>query len=342
MNAASAFSLPIQVIPGTELSVAYKKQDIHIVGLFVDHRNKSFQDMTQLLIRRRLERNEEMIRRFNANGIPVTYEELTMGNPDAVITRAHFARYLVEHQIVKIPNEAFKKYLDPGCPYFIPREYIQPEDGIEIIRKAGGVPILAHPLHYKLPQKELETLIARLKDAGLMGIEVKYSNHTVQDEYYASQLASRFDLLPSGGSTFTEPTNRRSISVPAAARWPFLTNIWKISLQPWTTLYPDIRVHFFLTNNALKQIKKYFLIIKTSEENFFRRFMIISAIKFHYLFSFPCLSISTMFSFFIGIRQFLLLPNSTITTSVHDIDHNTKKSAGSKNTVSHLQCSKNV
>lgn len=222
MNAAVSLSLPIQVIPGTELSVAYKKQDIHIVGLFVDHCNKAFQDMTQLLIRRRQERNEEMIRRFNKNGIPVTYEELTQGNPDAVITRAHFARYLVEHQIVKIPNEAFKKYLDPGCPYFIPREYIQPEDGIEIIRKAGGVPILAHPLHYKLPQKELEALIARLKDAGLMGIEVKYSNHTMQDEYYASQLASRFHLLPSGGSDFhgaNKPaidigTGRGSLAVP--------------------------------------------------------------------------------------------------------------------------------
>ena len=222
MNATTALSLPIQVIPGTELSVAYKKQDIHIVGLFVDHRNKAFQDMTQLLIRRRLERNEEMIRRFNTNGIPVTYEELTQGNPNAVITRAHFARYLVEHQIVKIPNEAFKKYLDPGCPYFIPREYIQPEDGIEIIRKAGGVPILAHPLHYKLPQKELEALIVRLKDAGLMGIEVKYSNHTLQDEYYADQLASRFHLLASGGSDFhgaNKPaidigTGRGNLAVP--------------------------------------------------------------------------------------------------------------------------------
>ena len=222
MNATTALSLPIQVIPGTELSVAYKKQDIHIVGLFVDHRNKAFQDMTQLLIRRRLERNKEMIRRFNTNGIPVTYEELTQGNPNAVITRAHFARYLVEHQIVKIPNEAFKKYLDPGCPYFIPREYIQPEDGIEIIRKAGGVPILAHPLHYKLPQKELEALIVRLKDAGLMGIEVKYSNHTLQDEYYVGQLASRFHLLASGGSDFhgaNKPaidigTGRGNLAVP--------------------------------------------------------------------------------------------------------------------------------
>ena len=117
IQAARDHVLPLQVIPGTELSVAYKKQDIHIVGLFIDHHNKAFQDMTDLLIRRRLERNEEMIRRFNANGIPVTYEELTQGNPDAVITRAHFARYLVEHQIVKIPNEAFHKYLDPGCPY---------------------------------------------------------------------------------------------------------------------------------------------------------------------------------------------------------------------------------
>ena len=213
---------PIKVISGIEFSTEYNSQDIHIVGLFVDHRNKAFQDMTQLLIRRRLERNEEMIRRFNTNGIPVTYEELTQGNPNAVITRAHFARYLVEHQIVKIPNEAFKKYLDPGCPYFIPREYIQPEDGIEIIRKAGGVPILAHPLHYKLPQKELEALIVRLKDAGLMGIEVKYSNHTLQDEYYAGQLASRFHLLASGGSDFhgaNKPaidigTGRGNLAVP--------------------------------------------------------------------------------------------------------------------------------
>lgn len=222
IQAARDHVLPLQVIPGTELSVAYKKQDIHIVGLFIDHHNKAFQDMTDLLIRRRLERNEEMIRRFNANGIPVTYEELTQGNPDAVITRAHFARYLVDHQIVKIPNEAFHKYLDPGCPYFIPREYIRPEDGIRIIRDAGGVPILAHPLHYKLPEKELEALIARLKESGLLGIEVKYSNHTKQDEYYAGQLAAKFHLLPSGGSDFhgaNKPaidigTGRGTLAVP--------------------------------------------------------------------------------------------------------------------------------
>ena len=96
------------------------------------------------------------------------------------------------------------------------------EDGIRIIRDAGGVPILAHPLHYKLPEKELEALIARLKESGLMGIEVKYSNHTKQDEYYAGQLAAKFHLLPSGGSDFhgaNKPaidigTGRGTLAVP--------------------------------------------------------------------------------------------------------------------------------
>lgn len=219
---SAASDLPIRLIPGTELSLAYKKQDIHIVGLFINHHNKAFRDMTHLLVERRIRRNQEIIRRFNADGIPVTYDDLTGGNPDAVITRAHFARYLVEHNIVKTPSDAFKKYLDPGCPYFVPREYIQPEEGIEIIRKAGGMPILAHPLHYKLPRPELEALISRLKEAGLLGIEVKYSNHTKQDEYYVNQLAARFQLLPSGGSDFhgaNKPaidigTGRGSLAVP--------------------------------------------------------------------------------------------------------------------------------
>ena len=143
-----------------------------------------------------------MIKRFNDAGIPITMDELTDSNPDTVVTRAHFARWLIDHNFVSTTNDAFTKYLDTNSKFYVPREYITPEEGIDIIRKSGGVAILAHPLHYKLEEKELESLIGRLKDAGLGGIEVMYSNHIGQDEAYVRKLANKFDLLPSGGSDF--------------------------------------------------------------------------------------------------------------------------------------------
>lgn len=142
-------------VPGTELSVGYKDGDIHIVGLFIDYKNPAFTKISDLLVSRRVDRNKEMVAKFNNASINMTYEELQEGNPDTVITRAHFARWLIKHGIVKNAAEAFDKYLDTHCPFYVPRKYITPEEGIELILESGGVPILAHPLHYKLEEKEL-------------------------------------------------------------------------------------------------------------------------------------------------------------------------------------------
>lgn len=212
LETAGSLEYAIQVIPGTELSVAYLDRDIHIVGLFINHHNSAFQDMTELLIRRRKERNQEMIRRLQRDGIPITLEELTKDNPDTVVTRAHFARFLVDNHVVSSPQDAFRKYLDTSTPYYVPREYIQPREGISLIRQAGGVPILAHPLHYKLSLDELEKLIRQLISYGLMGIEVMYSNHTPQDEMTVNRLAKKYQLLPSGGSDF-HGSNKPAIQI---------------------------------------------------------------------------------------------------------------------------------
>lgn len=222
---------PVLFVPGTELSVGYKDGDIHMVGLFIDYKNPAFTKISDLLVSRRVERNKEMVAKFNNASINMTYEELQEGNPDTVITRAHFARWLIKHGIVKNAAEAFDKYLDTHCPFYVPRKYITPEEGIELILESGGVPILAHPLHYKLEEKELETLIVRLKAAGLKGMEVKYSNHTAQDETYARKLCNKYELLPSGGSDFhgsNKPaidmgTGRGTLSVP----FEYLINIAK-------------------------------------------------------------------------------------------------------------------
>ncbi len=202
----------IQVIPGTELSVAYKKGDIHIVGLCIDHHSDAFQEMTRMLIQRRIDRNEKMVANLQKAGISITMDNLTAGNPNTVVTRAHFARHLVDSGAVSSAKNAFAKYLDTSTPYYVPREYIQPKEGIRLIREAGGVPILAHPLHYKLPQSELEDLVEDLKKSGLMGIEVMYSNHMGQDETYAKHLAKKFELLPSGGSDF-HGSNKPAIDI---------------------------------------------------------------------------------------------------------------------------------
>lgn len=195
-------SSKLTVISGTEISAAYQKRDIHILGLFIDETNPALIRALEDAVGARDHRNERMAERFRSLGIPLTLEDLRLSNPDTVITRAHFAKYLIEHHHVKTSEEAFRRYLNYDAPCFVPREYMQPERAISLILQAGGIPVLAHPLLYKLPPAELEALIKRLKEAGLAGLEVYYSSNTGFDEQICYGLANRFDLLMTGGTDF--------------------------------------------------------------------------------------------------------------------------------------------
>lgn len=200
--AADTTGASVTVISGTEISAAYKSRDIHILGLFINETDPVLTAALEDAVTARDARNERMAERFRALGIPLTLEELRLLNPDTVITRAHFAKYLIEHHHVKNSEEAFKRYLNYDAPCFVPREYMQPERAISLILQAGGIPVLAHPLLYKLPPTELEALLQRLKDAGLAGLEVYYSSNTGFDEQICYSLANRFDLLMTGGTDF--------------------------------------------------------------------------------------------------------------------------------------------
>lgn len=199
-SAASATG--ITVISGTEISAAHKKKDIHILGLFVDETNPVLLNALEEAVTARDARNEQMAERFQSLGIPLTLEDLRRSNPDTVITRAHFAKYLVEHHHVKNSEEAFQRYLNYDAPCFVPREYMQPKRAVSLILQAGGIPVLAHPLLYKLPPEELEALIKHLKEAGLAGLEVYHSSNTGFDEQISYSLANRFGLLMTGGTDF--------------------------------------------------------------------------------------------------------------------------------------------
>ncbi len=200
--AAAQTDSAVTVISGTEISAAYNKRDIHILGLFIDETNPALLATLEDAVSARDLRNEHMAECFRSLGIPLTLEDLRLMNPDTVITRAHFAKYLIEHKHVKNSEEAFQRYLNYDAPCFVPREYMQPERAISLILQAGGIPVLAHPLLYKLPPAELEALIKRLTDAGLKGLEVYYSSNTNFDEQICYGLANRFGLLMTGGTDF--------------------------------------------------------------------------------------------------------------------------------------------
>ena len=191
-----------EIIPGIEFSTEYEGRDIHILGLYIDHKSEEFEKPLQDFVNSRIIRNEKMCRLLQTAGIDITYEKLCEEYPDSVITRAHYGSYLLKHGYIKHINEAFEKYIGDHCPYFVPREKVTPQDAVQLILKAKGVPILAHPPLYHMSDSRLDKLVSTLKDAGLMGIEAIYSTYSSSEERDMRCLAAKYDLLVSGGSDF--------------------------------------------------------------------------------------------------------------------------------------------
>lgn len=200
--------LPVELIPGVEFSTRYTlsdnsgDQEVHVVGLFVDHKCTALVDHLKEFIDSRMERNHRMCKLLTDAGMPVTYGELKKEFPDAVITRAHYGRYLLNHHYVDSVGEAFEKYIGEGCPCFVPRRKVTPFDVVHIILEAGGVPILAHPMLYHLSEEELRKLVARMKEEGAVGIEAIYPSYTLEEEQLVRRIAKEYDLCISGGSDF--------------------------------------------------------------------------------------------------------------------------------------------
>ena len=191
-----------EIIPGIEFSTEYEGKDVHILGLYIDHKSEEFQKPLQEFVDSRILRNEKMCRLLQEAGIDITYEKLQNEFPGSVITRAHYGSYLLKHGYIKSMTEAFEKYVGDHCPYFVPREKVTPKQAVKLILSAGGIPVLAHPPLYHMSDSRLDNLVSMLKEAGLMGIEAVYSTYASSDERDMRRLADKYDLLISGGSDF--------------------------------------------------------------------------------------------------------------------------------------------
>lgn len=192
----------IEVVPGIEFSTEYQGRDIHVLGLAIDYKAPVFADRLQAFVDSRIGRNRKMCRNLTEAGIDISYEKLMAAYPGAVITRAHYARYLLDHGYVKSLPEAFERYVGDHCPYFVPREKVTPVQAVQLIRQAKGIPVLAHPTLYHMGKDALQKLVSSLTEAGLVGLEAVYSTYSAGEEREMRQLALRNGLFISGGSDF--------------------------------------------------------------------------------------------------------------------------------------------
>lgn len=192
----------LEVVPGIELSCYYKNREIHILGFYGDYDSAELARELEVLKEARDGRNKKMIELMRADGIDITMEKLLHGNPDSVITRAHFARVLVEEGICKNKDIAFKKYIGIGCKYYLPKPQITCERAMGILRKYFKAIYLAHPLLYHLGYAQIEELLIYLKGLGLSGLEAYHSSNNSYESDKLRSLAKKLDLGYSGGSDF--------------------------------------------------------------------------------------------------------------------------------------------
>lgn len=192
----------ITVIPGIEISAAYKRRDIHILGYYVDAGHKVFADMLEDQQREREVRNRRMADMLRAAGMPIDLDAIAAVSGSTTITRAHIARSLMEQGFCRSVSEAMDRFIGNEAPFYVPREFMTQKKAIETIHEAGGIAVLAHPLKYGASRSELEALVSELRSYGLQGIETYYSSNISNDEDVVRHLAIKNGLIMTGGSDF--------------------------------------------------------------------------------------------------------------------------------------------
>lgn len=203
----------VKVIPGIEVSAENTgSADFHILGFNIDYKSEAFLTIVKECQNSRENRNRKMIEKIREAGLFVTEEIIRERFPNASITRAHFARFMIDEGFVKSKEEAFSRYLNPGKSCYVQREKISPKLAIELILQAKGHPVLAHPLLYHMGHERLEQAIQYLKTLGLEGIEAIYSLNTPSDDRYLKKIATENGLFVTGGSDY-HGSNKPDISL---------------------------------------------------------------------------------------------------------------------------------
>ena len=188
----------MRIIPGIEMSADIPGDEVHVLGYFLDYHDVEFQEMLTELRRGRVGRAQVMVEKLVALGKPVEWDRVLHFAGDGTVGRPHIALAMVEAGYFKEPKEAFEEYLgNDGLAYY-DRPKLNPTECVAMIRKVGGVPVLAHPTF----MNDMEAGIASLKKEGLVGMEVYYAQYDDDTVRHLARLAREYDLIPCGGSDY--------------------------------------------------------------------------------------------------------------------------------------------
>ena len=204
--AAAARSQGMTYLTGTEISVTFAGNTVHIVGLGFNPDNTALAQGLAATRAGRGERAQEMAAQLAQVGIHGAYEGALkfVGNPE-LISRTHFARFLVETQVCRDTNEVFRKYLTEGKPGYVPHRWATLGDAVRWINEAGGLAVIAHPARYKFTANEEYALFSEFKAHGGAGVEVVTGSHTAAEYVTYAAMAEEFGLAASRGSDFHSP-----------------------------------------------------------------------------------------------------------------------------------------
>lgn len=203
--AAQARELQMALIPSVEISVTWQGKSVHIVGLNIDPECEVLQQGLAGLQAQRLTRAEEMGRRLDKIAIRGGFEAARALAGEGMLTRTHFAQFLIQAGAVTKMREAFDRYLTHGKPGYVPTQWASMEDSIRWIKTAGGVAVVAHPQRYNLSNTWLNRLLTEFKLLGGEAIEVLSGNPNLAEIQSSSSFARRHGLLASVGSDFHSP-----------------------------------------------------------------------------------------------------------------------------------------
>ena len=196
----------VTVVPGVELSIDVSLPNnghMHVLGLFIDHTNQSISGTLTFLREERDRRNHKILATLGDLGMPLTMDELLQEAGEGSVGRPHIARLMHRHGYVRDYQEAFDKYLKKGAPAYMDKVKLDQEKGLQLIKDAGGLAILAHPFSLGYDDfEETKNKIRELRELGLHGFEVYYSLHSDRFTRQLLEFAKQEDFLISGGSDF--------------------------------------------------------------------------------------------------------------------------------------------
>ncbi|RKJ96451.1 3',5'-nucleoside bisphosphate phosphatase [Alicycliphilus denitrificans] len=227
--AAAAHALGMDYLTGTEISVTFANTTVHIVGLGFDADDARLAQGLAATRGGRGERAREIARQLARAGIAGTYEGALcyVENPE-LISRTHFARYLVETGVCRDMGEVFRKYLTEGKPGYVPHRWAALGDAVRWIRDAGGVAVIAHPARYRFTANEEYALFSEFRQHGGQGVEVVTGSHTSAEYRTYAAMAQEFGLAASRGSDFHSPDESHTDIGTLPGLPAHLTPVWEL------------------------------------------------------------------------------------------------------------------